>query len=1783
MSVQQRWIGLLSILLLASGIQVHPLLAQSVTPANDRTGTIVNRDGDRFDIEGGSRSRDGANLFHSFEQFGLESGEIANFISDPVVRSILSRVVGGDPSVIDGLIQVTGGNSNLYLLNPAGIIFGSNASLNVPASFTATTANGIRFDGGWFNGIGTNDYASLVGNPSQFAFTMAQPGSIINAGDLTVSEGQSLTLLGGTVVNTGTITAPGGNITITAVPGTNRVRLSQEGSVLSLEIPLPNGDQPNDWTLPIAALPQLLTVGSLDTETELSASNGTVQLADGTTIPTEPGSAIVSGTLDTSTTQEFTPEINVLGDRVDLISADLDASGTNDGGTIRIGGDYQGRGAVPNASRTFVSRDSVISADAIDRGNGGRVIVWSDEATRFYGTLTARGGENGGNGGFAEISGYSFLDFVGNADLGARQGQTGSLLLDPLNIVIQEGSNNPLDLPSEGSQLLFSDNPGGNSIVNNGTINAAIANVTLQATNDITFDAPININNSNSDGSPISLSAQAGNNIFVNPGANISTDGGAVTLHADTDNVNGGILSINGVSINTNGGDFTGRGRGNTTFSNGVSINAADINTENGDINITGFGGTTATANQGIGISGSNLQAVVDGRTASSGAINLTGIGSDGTSNNNGIIFSFTNIRGENGTINLRGIGAGIGDNNNGISLSNTFIESNGEGGVRLQGIGSGNGTGTQNHGIRVIASNIGSTGVGSVYSREGRGSIYLEGRGGVGTGFITGIYFENPPNNPDNSANVSSRDANIHIVGVGGNGSQAGNTGIYLDTDTLLESTGRGDLTLEGTGGTGAGLSAGVQLGEEGGATVRSRDGNINLTGRGGNGGDFNLGIRIFNGSRGRDSNGILITSEAPIARNGSVIQSTGVGNITIDGQGGTGVGDSNIGIVVGQSAATSGSSRISSRNGDISLIGTGGAGVGSFGIFSRYGTLGSIGSGDLSLTGTGSEASEGVVLSNSSINQSGTGNLLFTTDEITVVDQVSNLVTPTQIQGRGDFQIQPRSSNLNITVGGSTDDSSLNLNTNVLSAVQDGFIQVLIGDSSNTDAITLTSDVTFNNPTNLQGRSIDTRGFTITGTDNATISLLANQDIDTGNIINPGRAITLTSTDGNINATNLNSSRANGRGGDINLTSRTGAITTGNLDSSGTSGGDIFLDAETAITTGAINSSGSSDSGGDVTLDPIGDVEVTSIDTRGGSNGRGGDVNVVAGENFRATGLVAGTAASIITTGGQGGGDITIRHGGRGITPFNVGNLNENGTVGAITSGEATISPTQSFPFSVREENIQILTAASPVNETEFEERPEETTPPNPTEQNPDLVVDPLIHIIEYAFTLDFANYFQNIPIDDGSGGTISFSEIPAKSLSEIQRDLRAIEAQSGVKTGLLYIFFAPKDINPDSAAPPRLIVRENAVREDDQLQLVLVTSSGAPIVLRQDATREQIVGNAADGTIGGIAGAFNEPVTDPQSGEEYKDYGQQLYQLMIKPVETELEERGVENLAFIPDVKLRSLPYAALQDEQEEFLIQKFSIGLIPSFSLVDTRYANLNDARLLAMGASDFPNAKDSRGGDFNSIPTAEAGLDAVAAVWNSQSVFPNSEFTTQILREQRERQRPSIVHLITHGEFVTGQPANSSIVFSDSKLRLDQVHTLNLGRLTSANAAPVNLLVLSACETAVGDEKAELGFAGMSRLSGVISTLASLWYVEDIAAQSLLTAFHHELRQAPIKAEALRQAQLAMIDGNIRLEDDGLRLPDGTLLLQISELSPEYVERLNHPYYWAGFTMIGSPW
>ncbi|MBP0021759.1 MAG: CHAT domain-containing protein [Cyanobacteria bacterium SBLK] len=545
--------------------------ALDIIPEAMGTGTLVNRDGQQFNIEGGILAE--GNLFHSFEQFGLQGGQVANFLSAPGIHNILGRVVGGNPSIINGLIQVTGGNSHLFLMNPAGMVFGVDARLNVPGDFTATAATAIGFGNDrWFNAVGTNDYSALIDNPHQFAFDLARSGAIVNGGDLAVNEGQNLALIGGNVINTGNLRSPRGQITIAAIPHTALVKISRTGSLLSLEIHPPR--DVNGVPVPITALdlPTLLTGSGV--ETGLKVEGNTVKLADsGAIAPPETAMAIAAGTIDVS--GEIGGEVNVLGDRVALLNATLEASGRNGGGTIRIGGDYQGQGNIINAKHAYISQNSRISANALENGHGGQAIVWADETTRFFGSIETKGGAIGGNGGFVEVSGKETLDFRGGVDTSAPFGNTGALFLDPTDINIVAGSTPAPTNALDGFWFAFEDT--GTQSIGVDYLRSLLGtgSVSLFASNNITWEAGVTL-----DFDGIGTEDTSIRNRFFSTNTAFTATSTAPSLILDAGNT----LSFSGNIVDSSpGGDILNVG----FFGNsGVASSGGSISTGGGNIAI---------------------------------------------------------------------------------------------------------------------------------------------------------------------------------------------------------------------------------------------------------------------------------------------------------------------------------------------------------------------------------------------------------------------------------------------------------------------------------------------------------------------------------------------------------------------------------------------------------------------------------------------------------------------------------------------------------------------------------------------------------------------------------------------------------------------------------------------------------------------------------------------------------------------------------------------------------------------------------------------------------------------------------------------------------------------------------------------------------------------------------------------------------------------------------------------------------------------------------------------
>ena len=233
--------------------------AQPVPETNNLTQTsVIELIPDQFFIDGGALSRDGQNLFHGFDAFNLTAEQAGVFVNSPNAANLFSKISGGTPSLIDGSIGVLTGNPNLYFVNPAGIIFGENAQLNIANDFIATTSSAIGFDNGWLNVVGSSDFSNLVGEPSAFAFnTNGTVGDILVQGNLGTPIG-NLGLIGGRVQGDRRISTPA-DLLITTADDQSVVRLQQPGNLLSLELDTNSADLGNSLNFSVNQLPQLLT------------------------------------------------------------------------------------------------------------------------------------------------------------------------------------------------------------------------------------------------------------------------------------------------------------------------------------------------------------------------------------------------------------------------------------------------------------------------------------------------------------------------------------------------------------------------------------------------------------------------------------------------------------------------------------------------------------------------------------------------------------------------------------------------------------------------------------------------------------------------------------------------------------------------------------------------------------------------------------------------------------------------------------------------------------------------------------------------------------------------------------------------------------------------------------------------------------------------------------------------------------------------------------------------------------------------------------------------------------------------------------------------------------------------------------------------------------------------------------------------------------------------------------------------------------------------------------
>ncbi|HAC63318.1 MAG TPA: hypothetical protein DCF68_07185, partial [Cyanothece sp. UBA12306] len=267
------------------------------------------------------------------------------------------------------------------------------------------------------------------------------------------------------------------------------------------------------------------------------------------------------------------------------------------------------------------------------------------------------------------------------------------------------------------------------------------------------------------------------------------------------------------------------------------------------------------------------------------------------------------------------------------------------------------------------------------------------------------------------------------------------------------------------------------------------------------------------------------------------------------------------------------------------------------------------------------------------------------------------------------------------------------------------------------------------------------------------------------------------------------------------------------------------------------------------------------------------------------------------------------------------------------------------------------------------------------------------------------------------------------------------------------------------------------------------------------------------------------------------------QQFYDWLIRPLETQLVENKIKTLVFVLDGILSSVPMATLHDGQQ-YLIEKYNVALTPGLQLLSQRSLSPGQLKILAGGVAE------ARQG-FSALPGVEEEVKQISEIASTE-VLLDQEFTRPRLQKAIKSSSFPVVHLATHGQF-SSQVENTFLLTWDERINVKNLDQLLQEQDRQQNSS-IELLILSACQTATGDKRAVLGLAGVAVRSGARSTLATLWSVQDQSTSALMSQFYKILSKSRIsKAQALRQAQLSLLH------------------------SQEY----QHPFYWAPFVLVGN--
>ena len=263
-----------------------------------------------------------------------------------------------------------------------------------------------------------------------------------------------------------------------------------------------------------------------------------------------------------------------------------------------------------------------------------------------------------------------------------------------------------------------------------------------------------------------------------------------------------------------------------------------------------------------------------------------------------------------------------------------------------------------------------------------------------------------------------------------------------------------------------------------------------------------------------------------------------------------------------------------------------------------------------------------------------------------------------------------------------------------------------------------------------------------------------------------------------------------------------------------------------------------------------------------------------------------------------------------------------------------------------------------------------------------------------------------------------------------------------------------------------------------------------------------------------------------------QSFKTSAQKFYNLLIRPFETDLDSAQIKTLVFILDGNLRNIPMAALYDG-EQFLIEKYAITTTPSLTLTTLSSSNLSDSSVLAVGVAKESNIAQER---YPALPNVETELKRISASFPDSKLLLNEDFTRPNLQQEFQATTYPIIHIATHGKFGTIPEDSFLVIGNNQKLTITDLEQDI--RNFNENYDLLELLTLTACQTAIGDDRTTLGLAGITVQAGVKSTLASLWFIRDDYSKILITEFYDNLKTGMSKVEALQNAQKNLIKQGI---------------------------------------------